>query len=166
MNAAGVMLHEGFGTFCGFGPLSRRRSSDEPASCHAGEQDDAQQGAVDHERPGSEPLQNPHQAPNGEECRDRRDHEAKREDGPAVRIEWALWSSHSSFSPAKAMAGSPRRNEKRAASSRWNPSASAAVSVEPERETPGISAPTWATPTSSALSCWAEPVQRLQSFQP
>src|SRR6266566_9341296 len=35
-----------------------------------------------------------------------------------------LWSSHSSFSPAKAMAGSPRRNEKRAASSRWSPSGS------------------------------------------
>jgi hypothetical protein len=49
--------------------------------------------------------------------------------------------------PAKAIAGSPSKNAKRAASSRLRPSARAAVNVEPERDIPGISAPTCAMPT-------------------
>ena len=52
--------------------------------------------------------------------------------------------------PANAIAGNPSRNEKRAASSLLNPSARAAVKVEPERDTPGISAPICAIPTSIA----------------
>ncbi len=60
---------------------------------------------------------------------------------------WALCSSHNSLKPASAIAGSPSRNEKRAASSRLKPSQSAAVRVEPERDTPGISAPICAMPT-------------------
>src|SRR5579883_282009 len=70
----------------------------------------------------------------------------KRSDQPSMDKE-ILESSQSSFTPARAIAGNPRRNEKRAASSRLKPSARAAVSVEPERDTPGIKAPTCATPT-------------------
>src|SRR5580704_11781744 len=46
------------------------------------------------------------------------------------------------------MAGRPSRKENRAASSRLKPRKSAAVNVEPERDTPGISAPTCAIPTT------------------
>ncbi len=60
------------------------------------------------------------------------------------------------------IAGRPIRKEKRAASSRLRPRNSAAVSVEPERETPGISAPTWAMPTTMKKSSMlASPVVRV-----
>lgn len=62
----------------------------------------------------------------------------------------ACSSTHNSFNPARAMAGRPSRNEKRAASSRLKLRNKAAVKVEPERETPGINAPTWARPTIRA----------------
>ena len=63
---------------------------------------------------------------------------------------FALCSSHNSFDPARAVAGTPSKNENRAASLRLKPSASAAVRVDPDRETPGMRAPTCASPTSSA----------------
>lgn len=46
--------------------------------------------------------------------------------------------------------GQAGRKEKRAASTRLRPRKSAAVSVEPERDTPGTKAPTCAIPTVSA----------------
>src|SRR5580704_5655808 len=49
------------------------------------------------------------------------------------------------------MAGSPSRKENRAASTRLKPRKSAAVNVEPERDTTGISAPTCAIPTTRQL---------------
>ena len=66
----------------------------------------------------------------------------------AVTERPACRSSASSFKPARAMAGSPSRKENRAASSRLKPRKSAAVNVEPERDTPGINAPTCAIPTT------------------
>ena len=59
-------------------------------------------------------------------------------------------STHNSFKPARAMAGKPSRKENRAASSRLKFRNSAAVNVEPERDTPGINAPICATPTIKA----------------
>ena len=64
----------------------------------------------------------------------------------------ALGSEKASFNstnPAIVMAGIPNKNEKRAASARFQPSKSDAVSVLPERETPGIKASTCAKPTTS-----------------
>ena len=48
----------------------------------------------------------------------------------------------SSTRPAMLIAGSPNKKEKRAASARCQPSQSDAVSVLPERDTPGINART------------------------
>ena len=57
-------------------------------------------------------------------------------------------ASFSSTKPAMVMAGMPSRNEKRAASERFQPSSRAAVRVLPERDTPGTRARAWAKPTS------------------
>ncbi len=62
----------------------------------------------------------------------------------------ACQSTQISFIPARAIAGMPNKKEKRAASSRLKFRNNAAVSVEPERDTPGIKAPIWAMPTINA----------------
>jgi hypothetical protein len=62
----------------------------------------------------------------------------------------ASTASPSTSSPAPAIAGMPRRKEKRAASGRVKPSERAAVMVTPERLVPGISASAWAAPTAIA----------------
>ena len=51
-------------------------------------------------------------------------------------------ASFNSTNPAIVMAGIPNKKEKRAASALFHPSNSDAVSVLPERETPGIKAST------------------------
>jgi len=53
-----------------------------------------------------------------------------------MRVEMRLMQFPNFFPPAPAIAGSPSRNEKRAASSRLRSRKRAAVSVEPDRETP------------------------------
>ena len=68
--------------------------------------------------------------------------------GNAPPVAGAENASFSSTKPARLMAGMPKRNEKRAASERFQPSKRAAVRVLPDRETPGIKARVCATPTS------------------
>ncbi len=58
--------------------------------------------------------------------------------------------SYRLFSPAPAIMGADKRKEKRAAASLSSPSASPAVMVEPERDTPGMTAKACARPMQRA----------------
>ena len=58
--------------------------------------------------------------------------------------------ANSWLNPAPAMAGMPRRKEKRAASAGSNLRQLPAAMVTPDREMPGMSAMAWAIPTTMA----------------
>ncbi len=120
----------------------------QPAEVNADEQEDAHQASIDRQRATPkivrECAESPRSPPRPISTRSRRP-KPKIDQPCASRC--ALCSSHSSFKPAAAMAGSPSRNEKRAASVALEIRNRAAVSVEPDRETPGMSAPDCAMPT-------------------
>ncbi len=128
-----------------------RRLSGEPSHRHAAKDHDAEQKPVDDERPARKVFQHFHQAPDREEGRNGGYGDTKR--AAPTRRARADGScgvpTIPSTRPARSPAG-PSRKDSRAASSRLKPSISAAVKVEPERETPGMSAPVWARPTMSA----------------
>src|SRR5580704_4113657 len=78
--------------FRGFGNLWRDSSgsSGEPADIDADQDHDAEQEAIDHERPAREVFENAHQAPDREEGRDRGDDNADEQHAPAVSAEMNL----------------------------------------------------------------------------
>ena len=89
--------------------------------------------------------------PRSRQRRDRGDDQPDAENHPAMQAEVRLVEFVKLLQPgALQMAGRPSRNEKRAASSRFRSRNMAAVSVEPERDTPGMSAPHCAMPTINA----------------
>ncbi len=69
--------------------------------------------------------------------------------------------SRSPFAPAAAMIGDPSKKEKRAASARASPRKSPAVIVAPDRETPGMSAPAWANPITTASETLRLSISRM-----